>query len=127
MHQSRVHASADATPERLSRDLQSCDLLVQPYTDGVSTRRGTLMAALAHGLPVVTTTGPLSEPFWKNSESVVATSPDDRASISRIILELARQPERRMRLGLSARQMYEARFSLGHVIDALRSDTCVVN
>jgi len=125
VHHSRVHAAADTSPERLSRDLQSCDLLVQPYTDGVSTRRGTLMAALAHGLPVVTTTGRLSESFWKDSDSIVAMPSTDASRISRTIIELAGQPERRIRLGQAARHIYETRFSLDHVIDALRNDMAV--
>ena len=127
VHHSRVHACADVTAARLSRDLQCCDLLVQPYIDGVSTRRGTLMAALAHGLPVVTTTGPLSEPFWTVSNSVVAMPSGDLPGLARTILELAQQPERRLRIASSARATYEGRFSLERLIYALQSDTCGVN
>ncbi len=35
--------------EDVSRHLQVCDVLVQPYIDGVSTRRTTVMAGLEHG------------------------------------------------------------------------------
>ena len=123
----RVHASADATATQLSRDLQSCDMLVQPYVDGVSSRRGTLMACLAHGRPVVTTTGPLSEPFWKDSDSIVALPAGDLPGLARTILDLARQPERRSQVALSARATYERRFSLERLIHSLRSDTCAVH
>ena len=44
--------------------LRACDLLVQPYPDGVTTRRTSVMAALTTSVPVLTTDGPLTEPVW---------------------------------------------------------------
>ena len=63
----RLIATDGLPPEQVSLHLQACDLMIQPYIDGVSTRRTTVMAALAHGLPVVTALGFLSEPFWSDS------------------------------------------------------------
>ena len=51
-------------------------MLVQPYVDGVSGRRTTTISALEHGIPVATTFGALSEPFWRETEAV-ATVPAD--------------------------------------------------
>ena len=42
----------------VSAVFQSMDLYLTPYPDGASTRRGTLMAGLAHGVPTLTTEGP---------------------------------------------------------------------
>lgn len=41
-----------------SEALQSLDLLLLPFIDGVSERRSSFMAGLAHGLPILTTFGP---------------------------------------------------------------------
>jgi glycosyltransferase involved in cell wall biosynthesis len=120
----RIHASGPSSSEELSCQLQACDLMLQPYPDGASTRRGTLMAALAHGLPVVTTLGRLSESFWRESGAVAAVPAGDLPAVARMVSELARHPERRHRIAGIARATYESRFSLRHVIDALRSDTC---
>ena len=38
----------------LSRHLQACDVLVQPYPEGITSRRTSAMAALAHGRAIVT-------------------------------------------------------------------------
>ena len=51
-------------PRRSLSTCGACDLLVQPYPDGISSRRTSAMAGLALGVPVVTTTGHLTEPLW---------------------------------------------------------------
>jgi len=124
---SRVRAQGELNAASLSRHLQVCDILLQPYADGASSRRTTLMAALAHGLPVVTTFGRLSESVWRDSEAVAAVPAGDLPAATRAVHDLVSQPEQRRRLGTAGQATYEARFSLSHVIDALRSDTCLVN
>lgn len=51
----RIHWTGFLPDRALSLALQGCDLLAMPYRDGASLRRGTLMAGLAHGLPILTT------------------------------------------------------------------------
>jgi glycosyltransferase involved in cell wall biosynthesis len=41
--------------EQVSANFLAADICVLPYRDGASYRRGSLMAALAHGLPIVST------------------------------------------------------------------------
>ncbi len=122
----RVRASGELSAEDLSCHLQACDLLLQPYPDGASSRRTTLMAALAHGVPVVTTIGRLSETFWTESDAIAAVPAGDLPAMARAVSELVRAPERRRTLASAARGAYQARFSLTHVIDALRTDSCGV-
>jgi glycosyltransferase involved in cell wall biosynthesis len=98
--------------------------MVQPYVDGASTRRTTLMAALAHGVPVVTTLGRLSEPFWSGSPAVSAVAVGDTEGLIHAAVTLAGDPARRQQQAASAREAYEARFALPHVIRALREDRC---
>ena len=55
-----------AAPGRLDADdvslhLQASDVAIQPYPDGADTRRTTLMACLANGVPTVTTRGLFTE------------------------------------------------------------------
>ncbi|MDX1613859.1 MAG: glycosyltransferase family 4 protein [Candidatus Promineifilaceae bacterium] len=52
----RVHWSGFIPEQDVSTYLYACDLMAMPYRDGASLRRGTLMAILAHGRPLVTTT-----------------------------------------------------------------------
>lgn len=120
----RVTASGELDARSLSQRLQACDLLVQPYPDGVSTRRTTLMAALAHGVPVVTTYGRLSEGVWRDSDAIATVRAGDVEGMTRLVAALARDPRRRAAMAASARAAYEARFDIRHVIHALRTGEC---
>ena len=50
-----VASTGYCSPAEVSYHLQAADLVAMPFRDGVSYRRGTFLAALDHGLPVVTT------------------------------------------------------------------------
>ena len=116
----RVLAAGTLPPEELSRHLAACDLLVQPYTDGVSTRRTSAMAGLAHGLPVVTTKGALTEPLWEESGAVALAPAFDDEALLEEVRRLLASSEERARLSASARSLYLERFDLSHAIAALR-------
>jgi polysaccharide biosynthesis protein PslF len=51
----RVWRSGMLAAQDVSALLQSCDIAVLPFRDGASYRRGSLLATLAHGLPLITT------------------------------------------------------------------------
>lgn len=50
---SHIVASGELSKEGLSIHLKMVDVFIFPQTDGISTRNTALMAAMAHGLPVV--------------------------------------------------------------------------
>jgi glycosyltransferase involved in cell wall biosynthesis len=58
----RVRRLGWLPPERLSQVLQALDLALAPYEDGLTLRRTGAMAALAHGVALVSSRGPLFDP-----------------------------------------------------------------
>ena len=56
-----VIAGGPYPAEEVSRRLSAMDIYLAAYIDGVSTRRGALMAALQHGIAAVGTRGPLTD------------------------------------------------------------------
>ncbi|MEM1417037.1 MAG: hypothetical protein AAGH15_19225, partial [Myxococcota bacterium] len=60
----RVRATGGLPGAEVAAVLARATLALQPYPDGITTRRGSAMAALRVGTPLVTETGALSEGFW---------------------------------------------------------------
>ncbi len=116
----RIHAAGTLPPEEVSRHLAACDLLVQPYPDGISTRRTSVMAGLAHGLPVVTTKGALTESLWEESGAVLLAELGDVAGMERAVGELLGDAAGREELGDLARATYRLHFDLPHLSARLR-------
>lgn len=98
--------------ERVSRSLSACDVFLAPFADGVSTRRTSVAAALAHGLPVVTTAGIHTDPaLW--TPGVVALAPaDDAAAFAAQVLEVARSATRRSALAAAGRELFARELAL---------------
>src|SRR5439155_9576018 len=116
----RVLATGAASPDEAVNYLAASDLLLQPYGDGVSSRRTSLMAGLALGLPIVTTDGPLSEPLWHEHGAVaLAPAGDDDAIVAATVVLL--QETVRKRLGEKAHLFYQRNFSVEQLIRKLRS------
>ncbi len=66
----RVAATGMLGDRDASAYISACDLMLQPYPDGISTRRTTAMVALAHGRALATTSGHLTESLWAESGAV---------------------------------------------------------
>jgi hypothetical protein len=111
----------DLAPEALAAYLMACELLVQPYPDGVSTRRGTTMASLALGRPLITNTGHLTEPLWRALRAVALVEGTNPAALAEGAEQLLAHPEELEALGARAAQVYRERFSLERTMEALLS------
>jgi glycosyltransferase involved in cell wall biosynthesis len=117
----RVHATGYLSPDRLDAHLAACDLLMQPYPDGITVRRTSAMAAMARGRAVVTTTGHLTEDLWAEQEAVVLVDVRDVARFTGEVERLLRDVSARRHLGARARAAYEAHFSVDRLIHTLRA------
>ncbi len=116
----RVHATGALDAVDLSLHLGACDVMLQPYADGVSSRRGGTMAALAHGLPVITTSGRLTEPLWAESGAVAIVPVDDVVGVAAATSRLLPDVHARSIMGRSAKALYAERFDVQVIIRALR-------
>jgi len=108
----------------LAAHLRSCDLLLQPYPDGVSTRRTSLMAGLALGVPAVTTLGRLTESLWQEQRLAMLVPADDTPALVAAVEQLAAQPEVRREWAERGRAGYRRYFSLEKTLEILRGIAC---
>jgi glycosyltransferase involved in cell wall biosynthesis len=117
----RITATGRLTDSDLAANVAACDVLVQPYPDGVSSRRTTAMAGLHLGVPVVTTTGPLTEEFWETSSAVRLSRVGDWGTFVGHVAQLLRDPGERARQAAGGRRFYDAMFDVGRTITRLRT------
>jgi glycosyltransferase involved in cell wall biosynthesis len=115
----RVQAIETDCTKTLSAHLAACDVLVQPYPDGVTTRRASLMASLALGKAIVTNSGSLTEPLWEKSAAVALVQGMSLDAIACAARELLGSETLTLQLGARAAALYADRFALRHTLKAL--------
>jgi glycosyltransferase involved in cell wall biosynthesis len=114
----RMIATGEIAASEVAAHLSACDLLVQPYPDGISSRRTSAMAGLALGVPTVTTDGIATEPVWRADNAVaLATSPGEVAAAAESLLA---KPADARALGERGRSLYGRRFALERTVEILR-------
>jgi glycosyltransferase involved in cell wall biosynthesis len=117
----RVSATGTLDAAALAAHIEACDVLLQPYPDGVTSRRTTAMAGLFARVPVVTTEGKLTERFWRDEAPVkLAAVGDVRALVEHVLALLADSEERR-RQADAGRAFYDRWFDVRHTVAALAS------
>ncbi len=100
----RVHWTGFLSETRVSAHLHAADLLVMPYRDGATLRRGTLMAVLAHGRPLLTTRPDRAGPDLIHQKNVWLVPREDKESLTLAIKRLAEDDHLRQILGQTAAQ-----------------------
>ena len=112
----RVVASGGLAPEEVAAHLRACDLVVQPFPDGVTTNRGSVMAGLVNGCATVTTTGALTETLWKDEGGVAMAPAGDPAALVDVVAALLTDDPRRAALGRAGHRLYDTRFAVRHAV-----------
>ncbi|MFP3895600.1 MAG: glycosyltransferase family 4 protein [Anaerolineales bacterium] len=90
---------------QVSASFESADICVLPYRDGVSFRRGSLMAALVHGMPIVSTHPRMELPDLQHGGNVWLVPPRDPRALAEAVAHLADDEERRQRLQRGAKNL----------------------
>jgi glycosyltransferase involved in cell wall biosynthesis len=98
----RVRWTGYIPGEEVSASFQAADLCVLPFRDGASFLHGTFHAALAHGVPIVTTRPHVPLPELVDGENVYLAPPEDAEALAAAIRLLAGDPDLRRTLGAGA-------------------------
>jgi glycosyltransferase involved in cell wall biosynthesis len=85
----RVHWTGYTRPAQVSAGLLATDVCVLPYRDGVSFRRGTLHACLAHGRALVTTRPAVPLPEVRDGENMLLVQPRDPEGLAEAVTRLS--------------------------------------
>ncbi len=119
--QNRITAAGVLANEQLSAYLAACDLMLQPFPDGLSSRRTSLMNALAHGLPVVSNYGHLTEELWEQSAAVAVGATGTGPDLADICTRLSVDHQERKKLAATGNELYRSRFDWPNVLNLLRA------
>ena len=119
----RIHTTGalSASDPFLSLHISACDVIIQPYPDGASSRRTSLMAGLSHAKAIVTTVGPGTEDLWLESNAVAVAPIADPELFARLVNELCADARERARLGQAAGSLYRQRFDIAYIVAKLRA------
>ncbi len=102
-HATRVMDLGWLEPGALGRVFRALDLAVAPFSDGLTLRRTSAMAALAYGVPLVSSRGPLFDPSLADAAACEPTMEAFVATIRALVAD----PARRAALGAAGRRCYE--------------------
>ena len=109
-----------------SHALATCDAMAFPFTDGASLRRASLLTALAHGLPVVTTYPKHPTPELQESDALLLVPPDDPTALSQALHRLYEDRALGENLSTAAHQ-FAAQFSWPRIAEhtlAVYTEAC---
>jgi glycosyltransferase involved in cell wall biosynthesis len=116
----RIFSSGMLPSGEIAAHISACDLIVQPYIDGISTRRTAAMAVLANGRPLLTTSGHSTETFWQHCNQLALVPADDPSALAVRVGYLLDNPAERARMALEGRKLYETLFDVSVSVDVLR-------
>jgi glycosyltransferase involved in cell wall biosynthesis len=120
----RVVTPGELSAGDLAAHIAAGDVFVAPFSDGVSTRRTTVMAALQHGLPVVGTRGFATDSVLSSAPGALALVECGRLDLlENEVREAVANRGKRADMSRAARALYESRFSwdviAGQMLDHL--------
>lgn len=105
----RVHITGPCSESDVSGYLLASDLAVLPFLDGASYRRGSLLAALAHGIPTITTTPSTTlNPALEDQTHALLVPHAEPSMLKAVIERLAVDAALQRRIAQGARQLAES-------------------
>lgn len=115
----RIRTTGRLRVDEVAEHMRACDALMQIYPDGASAARGTLIGALASGIPVVTTAGAITDGLLLDSKTMLFASGSPQ-SIREALELLSRNPAMGRELGTRAQQLYMDSFQPSVIASRLR-------
>jgi len=107
-----IATAGAVAPEEVSRRLTAMDIHLVAFLDGVSTRRGTLMAGLQHGVPTVGTSGVSTDSVLRAADgrAFLLSPAESPQAFCECVLRLSTDGDLRLMLGAGAGALYEREF-----------------
>jgi glycosyltransferase involved in cell wall biosynthesis len=115
----RIHHTGALAAAEVGAAIRACDVMLQPYPDGITTRRTSVMASLTNGVATVSTDGELTEPVWHETNAAVLAQAANPQAIAAAVGGLLDDGEARAQVADAGRRAYDAHFAIERSVDAL--------
>ena len=116
------HLNTGALPAYdVSRAFSAMDIHLSTFDDGISTRRGSFIAGIQHGLPTAGTFGrsTSAELLAHNGAAFMLTDAQAEDRFYEIVCDLAADAAKRERMGREAHRLFEQEFSWNKIAQKL--------
>lgn len=122
-HVSYFDAPGYLDASSLAKALATADVFLAPYMDGASGRRTGLIAALQHGIAIVTTIGPGSDELLCATDALLRSATRSSSEFAALAVEVVTNQSEWNRLRTDARELYDRLFAwpaiCGRLLDQL--------
>jgi glycosyltransferase involved in cell wall biosynthesis len=108
-------------PQEAANRLMASDILIAPYSDGASSRRGGFLAGLQLGLATLGNVGPLTDVSLaeKNGSAFLLAQDATTSAFVEAGMRLVDDPELRNRLGVGAEALFAERYAWSAIARSL--------
>lgn len=120
--ETRVTTTGELEIEKIGFEIAQCKAMIQPYGDGINSRRGSAMAALCNHVPVITNRSFHTDEIWNDSNVCFAISDDIEATIKGI-LDFISSQDRCESVAAKGYELYQTYFAIERTIEKLLNDT----
>lgn len=109
----RVLDAGPLSPEEVSKHFAAMDLYLVPFRKGVSTRRGSFMVGLQHGIATISTYGIQTdaELYKQRGNAYLLSADDDEAGFKQNVLELVQETRRRNQIAAKGQELFDTQFT----------------
>jgi len=116
----RIHATGALPAAEVAVALAACDVLFQPYPDGVTTRRTSVMAGHPNAIATISIDGNLTEFVWRETGAVVLVQRGDIAAAIAQIRRLLDDRTIRTSQAQRGHEIYRSHFAMELTVARLR-------
>lgn len=117
----QIESTGELDQVAISAHIQACDIMIQPYPDGVTAKRTSILASLLHEKAILTTSGNNSELFWSKRKCVLLYKEGSDLDFITQFEQIIYDSSVKKRLELKAKETYQLFFSLNSTIQKLLS------
>jgi glycosyltransferase involved in cell wall biosynthesis len=97
------------------------DIHLSTFNDGISTRRGSFITGLQHGVPTVGTFGASTsaDMLARNGQAFLLSSSKSQDQFVALVCDLVKDPVKRAAIGINGQRFYELEFAWDRVAHRL--------